>query len=476
MTDAPHYRTDLAWIHHAGFSEFALLASRGVLALLTKLGIRDGLIVDVGCGSGVLARALTDAGFDVLGIDASPSMIELAHTTAPAARFEIGSFDEAALPRCAAITAMGEVLNYGTLDRVRTFAHHAASALPPRGLLLFDVAERESYPPHDERRVGGDKWSVIAIKDSDGKRLTRRVLTFRQINGVTRRDEEVHVLELYEREELLAILRQAGFRVRVRRSYGTYRLPKGHAVYVAERRRPRRRSTSLQGLELALPQHVNLQATLIDIDGTLVDSNDKHTDCWVEAFAHFGKRMDRKVVREQIGKGGDLLVPDTLDAREMRTFGEALQKFRGQLWKEKYMRTVQPFPGAVDALRALHARGIKLALASSSNPDEVEYYVDVLGVGDLLEGTTSKEDAEFSKPSPEIFRAALERVKSDPARTLAVGDTPYDILAAHRTPVPIAAVLCGGFPRQSLAKAEFLFDDVPAMLKELNRIDEYFRE
>ncbi|MFL6247747.1 MAG: HAD family hydrolase [Thermoanaerobaculia bacterium] len=221
---------------------------------------------------------------------------------------------------------------------------------------------------------------------------------------------------------------------------------------------------------------MKLAAILLDIDGTLIDSNDKHTDCWVEAFAHFGKQIPWGDIRRQIGKGGDLLVPDSLNAREMQTFGEPLKKYRGELWNEKYMHTVRPFPGAVDALRALHDRGVKLAFASSSNPDEVEYYVELLGVGDLLKGTTSKEDAELSKPSPEIFRAALERVKSDPARTLAVGDTPYDIVAAHRTPVPIAAVLCGGFPRETLTKAEFLFDDVPAMVKELNRIDEYFRE
>lgn len=221
---------------------------------------------------------------------------------------------------------------------------------------------------------------------------------------------------------------------------------------------------------------MRLEAILLDIDGTLIDSNDKHTDCWVEAFAHFDKQVAWDEIRGQIGKGGDLLVPDTMNAREMQAFGEKLKKYRGELWKEKYMDGVRPFPGAVEAIRALHERGAKLAFASSSNPDEVEYYVELLGVGDLLTGTTSKKDAEFSKPSPEIFRAALERVKGDPARTLAVGDTPYDILAAHRTPVPIAAVLCGGFPRESLAKAEFLFDDVPAMVKELNRIDEYLRE
>jgi HAD superfamily hydrolase (TIGR01549 family) len=215
------------------------------------------------------------------------------------------------------------------------------------------------------------------------------------------------------------------------------------------------------------------QAMLLDIDGTLVDSNDKHTDCWVEAFAHFGKKVEWDVIRRQIGKGGDLLVPDTLNAREMREFGEELKKVRGELWKERYMKSVQPFPGIIESIRAIAARGIKLAFASSSNPDEVEYYVELLGVGDLLEGTTSKEDAQFSKPSPEIFQAALDRVKSDPARTFAVGDTPYDILAAHRVPLPIIAILSGGFPRELLTKAEFVLDDVGVMVKELDRIDEY---
>ena len=219
-----------------------------------------------------------------------------------------------------------------------------------------------------------------------------------------------------------------------------------------------------------------MQAMLLDIDGTLVDSNDKHADCWVEAFAHFGKNVPRETIRMQIGKGGDLLVPDTLNAREMRKFGEELNKYRGELWKQKYMKSVEPFPGAVESMRAIHARGIKLALASSSNPDEVEYYVELLGVGKLLEGTTSKEDAETSKPSPEIFQAALERVKSDPARTFALGDTPYDVLAAHRIPVPIVAVLSGGFARELLKKAEFIFDDISAMVRELDRIDEYFAD
>ncbi|HEX6085761.1 MAG TPA: class I SAM-dependent methyltransferase [Thermoanaerobaculia bacterium] len=219
------YRDDLAYIHHAGFSEFAESAAPWVIATLRRHDVRS--VVELGCGTGVLARQLTNAGFAVHGFDVSPSMIALARETAPAARFDVGSFDQHLRP-CDAIVAMGEVLNYGTFDAVRTLIAQA-----PARLLLFDVAERGAYPKYDEHRSGGDDWSVIAIKEADGTHLTRRVLTFRE-DG--RRDEEVHALELYDRAALLELLRTHGFRTTVRRSYGTRRLPRGHAVYLAVRR------------------------------------------------------------------------------------------------------------------------------------------------------------------------------------------------------------------------------------------------
>ena len=221
---------------------------------------------------------------------------------------------------------------------------------------------------------------------------------------------------------------------------------------------------------------MKLQAILFDIDGTLLDSNDTHTDAWLEAFEHFGKKIPRDVMRHQIGKGGDLLVPDLLTAREMRTFGEKLQKYRGEIYKKKYMKSVRPFPSSKGCLEALHERGIKIALASSANEDEVEYYTELLGVGDLLEGTTSTKDAKFSKPSPEIFEAALEKVGSDPEYTAVVGDTPYDILAAHRIALPVVAVRCGGFEDELLAKAEFLFDDVEELVRKIDAVDDYFSQ
>lgn len=229
------YETDLAYIHHQGFSEFAESASLGILEILWKHGVERGMVVDVGCGGGVLARELTRAGYTVLGFDASPAMIAIARLTEPAARFEVAEFAEARLPECDAVVSIGEVLNYGSLDAVGTFVAHAAAALRPGGVLLFDVAERGSYPASEERRIGGDDWTVIALKESDGERLTRRVLTFREIDGEVRRSEEFHRLELYDRTELSALL-QPQFRVRVRRSYGSRRLPKGHAVFECVRR------------------------------------------------------------------------------------------------------------------------------------------------------------------------------------------------------------------------------------------------
>lgn len=219
------YGNDLAWIHHTGFSEFAESAAPWLIRNLPH-----GLIVDVGCGSGVLARELTRAGFDVLGFDASPSMIALARETAPNARFEVGAFADIDIPPCSAVIAVGEVFNYGRRDDFASFVKRV-----PANTFIFDIAERGSYPPHDERRTGGDDWSVIAIKDSDGERLTRRVLTFRKIGGVVRRSEEVHVMELYERDDVMQMLRNAGFETRTRQSYGSRRLPRGHAVYVARR-------------------------------------------------------------------------------------------------------------------------------------------------------------------------------------------------------------------------------------------------
>jgi beta-phosphoglucomutase-like phosphatase (HAD superfamily) len=110
---------------------------------------------------------------------------------------------------------------------------------------------------------------------------------------------------------------------------------------------------------------VKLQAILFDVDGTLVDSNDLHARAWVEAFAHFGKHIESGFVRRQIGKGGDLLVPDLLDAKEMRAFGEDVKKYRSKLYRDQYLPDVKPFPFARELFEALRKRDVKIALCAS---------------------------------------------------------------------------------------------------------------
>lgn len=214
----------------------------------------------------------------------------------------------------------------------------------------------------------------------------------------------------------------------------------------------------------------NLKAVVFDVDGTLVDSNDLHAQAWADAFGEFGVTLEWNEIRSQIGKGGDLLVPDLLGAREMRKFGEELRERRGAIFRERYLERVQPFPDAAAVIRELHQRGARIALASSADPDEVEHHLERLGIGELVDVATSKGDVETSKPSPDIFEAAMEKLGEGNA-IVVVGDTPYDILAAHRLALPIVGVRSGGFPDETLGRAEFLLDsvgDIPGILSEID--------
>jgi HAD superfamily hydrolase (TIGR01509 family) len=216
---------------------------------------------------------------------------------------------------------------------------------------------------------------------------------------------------------------------------------------------------------------MRLQGIIFDVDGTLIDSNDLHAKAWVEAFEHFGTKLDFDTVRSQIGKGGDLLVPDLLGAREMQQFGHLIEDYRKDLFRRKYRGRIKPFPGIRDTFRELKGSGVRIVLATSSNEEDFSFFLDLLGVEDLIDESTSADDVELSKPAPDVFEAALGKLGTHVSRTFVVGDTPYDILAAHRNALPIAAVRCGGFPEETLRKAELVCDDVPQLMQEIEAIE-----
>jgi SAM-dependent methyltransferase len=236
------YKTDLAYIHDAGFTAFARGAAPFLLDTLRKAGFTDGLVVDLGCGSGVWARKLMNAGYQVLGIDISPAMIELARQRVPEGEFRVGSLLKVDLPACIAVTSLGECFNY-LFDRenskkqvVKVFRRiHAALQLG--GLFLFDVAQTGRGTPARTSYVEGPDWGVAVHLKEDRKtrRLTRDIVSYRKVGDLFRRDHEVHELQLYQCSELARELRRLGFTARLLRGYGKQRFPKGYGGVLARK-------------------------------------------------------------------------------------------------------------------------------------------------------------------------------------------------------------------------------------------------
>jgi HAD superfamily hydrolase (TIGR01509 family) len=194
-------------------------------------------------------------------------------------------------------------------------------------------------------------------------------------------------------------------------------------------------------------------AAIFDIDGTLIDSVDLHALAWHEAFAHFGHDVSFEQARSQIGKGGDNLMPVFLSDAELRDHGKQLESWRGKHFKENYLSMVRPFAAVPELLGKLREAGVKLAVASSAKKDELEVYLKIAAITDLLDVTVSSEDVEQSKPAPDVFEVALQKLEVSPDRALVIGDSPYDAQAASKTGLRMIGFLSGAFPEQSLRGA-----------------------
>lgn len=234
------YDQDLAHIHHTGFDDFVTGCTPGLLGAFHAAGFEKGTVVDLGCGGGIWLRALTEAGYDAVGVDISPALIDTARSTAPGASLHIGSAYDFAFPPCVAVTALSEVLSYCQDEagpNPSPLFRKISAVLPPGGLFFFDVMTDGHGKPlrHQGWRKGSD-WAVLYDVVEDGGFIRREITTFRKTGEGYRRTDERHVQKVYRRDDIECALRAAGFSVRALRHYGDYPLAPRRLAFRARKR------------------------------------------------------------------------------------------------------------------------------------------------------------------------------------------------------------------------------------------------
>jgi HAD superfamily hydrolase (TIGR01549 family) len=209
------------------------------------------------------------------------------------------------------------------------------------------------------------------------------------------------------------------------------------------------------------------KAVIFDIDGTLLDSVDLHARSWVESFNRFGVDAKFEDVRRHIGEGADRLMPaflpkDTSEARK-----KTIEQFRSTLFKERYLPLVRPFPKVRELFERLKSDGLRIVLGSSCTAEEINWYKEIAEIGDLAECETTSDDADSSKPAPDIFNNALKQIYPiEAAECVVIGDTRYDGEAAFKAGMPFIGLLCGGSSERELkaARAVAIYKDPEDLL------------
>lgn len=206
------------------------------------------------------------------------------------------------------------------------------------------------------------------------------------------------------------------------------------------------------------------RAVLLDIDGTLIDSNDAHAHAWVDVGREFGHEIGYAHVRRLIGMGGDKVLPEVAGLEEDSDEGQRIKERRGEIFRERYLPSLRAFPRARELLQRFRDEGLTLVVATSASKDDMDALLRQAGIHDLIEEKASSSDAEESKPDPDIVQAALKSGDVEPGQALMLGDTPYDVEAAGRAGVRCVALRCGGWGDAELGDAVAVYDDPADLL------------
>jgi HAD superfamily hydrolase (TIGR01509 family) len=187
-----------------------------------------------------------------------------------------------------------------------------------------------------------------------------------------------------------------------------------------------------------------LSTAILDIDGTLVDTNYQHAIAWFRAFVRHDIVLPIWRIHRHIGMGGDQVVPSLCDDRTEEERGDAIREAEGEEYA-KLIGEVRTMEGARELIKSLKQRGHVVILASSAKEDEVDVYLDLLQARDLADAWTTSADVKATKPEPDLVHAALDRAGAEPGDAVMVGDTPWDVKAARSAGVPTLTVMTGGF-------------------------------
>ncbi len=218
-------------------------------------------------------------------------------------------------------------------------------------------------------------------------------------------------------------------------------------------------------IRTAPPERLRVDAVLLDLDGTLLDSNDAHAQAWLDTFAEAGWGFAFDEVRRLVGMGGEELIETLTGIGRDDPRGKELRERHGRRFREHHLPTIVPQPGAHELVEKLHRRGFPLVVASSSSEENLRALVDLVGIGALVTTVTSADDVDRAKPEPDVLRAALAKVGVRPDHGVLIGDTPYDVEAGRRAGVAVIALRCGGWEDEALDGAIEVFDDPADLLR-----------
>lgn len=207
-----------------------------------------------------------------------------------------------------------------------------------------------------------------------------------------------------------------------------------------------------------------ITGVLLDIDGTLVDSNDANARAWMEAMGQHGVEVNYVAIRQAVGMGGDNLLPQVAKLESGSPEGKAISETRGQILKDKYLPRLQAFTQVRELLLRFQDAGLALVVATSAKADEAQALLKIADGADLISEIATTEDAENSKPNPDILHAALEKSGLSADQVVMLADTPYDVQAADKAGVGIVGVRCGGWTTEDLKGALAVYDDPADLL------------